>query len=220
MDGRARPERSAGEAAFGEDEFRAGCVEWEVPVGCPSVIWRSEGRRRLEGHTGTRPPWGGPQRASLCRSDLACQLGCGGGPGSAHDSRVVWTLAGLRCLKHLSRVDPVLGCPRCPRRFSEDLAKIASAKAWPLEPLSSGQKGSWGLGALVPGRELGGGPRPLRNPGTAFWGRRASHQTDSLRHPPRPLAALGPRQGAASASGSVLSISTAGQPGPGLARCG
>lgn len=28
------------------------------------------------------------------------------GWGSAHDSCVVWTLAGLRCLKHLRRVGP------------------------------------------------------------------------------------------------------------------
>lgn len=104
-------------------------------------------------------------------------------------------MAGLRCLKHLRRVDPVRGCFAALAGSRRIWLKMFLLKPGPLEPLSSGQRRPGASGHWSQVRSFGGGPPPLRNPGTALQGRHASHQTDSLRHHPRPPPAPGPQQG-------------------------
>lgn len=61
--------------------------------------------------------------------------------GTACDSYGMWTLAGVRCLKHQRQVGPK-SRPRA--LFSEDSAKHTSAKAWSLLSHSAGQEGGGG----------------------------------------------------------------------------
>lgn len=120
-----------------------GCL-WDV------CLW-SGGRRTERDWRGTQGHGhhGEGLGLTLC-APLAWPDGWGArvGQGSARDSYLVWTLAGLRCLKHLRRVGPKSWAALS--GFLEDLAKNASAKAIPPSPSPWDRRGpgaSWGHGS-------------------------------------------------------------------------
>lgn len=120
-------------------------------MGCLSVIWRSEGGwRGTQGHGYHGEGLSGPLCAPLAWPD---SWGAEVGQGSTHDSRVVWTLAGLRCLKHLRNLKPALA------------ALAGSLRIW-LKTLLL-RPGPW---SMILGTEGGLGPRALV-PGQELWKR-------------------------------------------------
>lgn len=146
------------------------------------------------GHQGYSHPGEG-LRVTRCAPSawlaaLALRAGQGSGaPRSpAHDSCLVWTLAGPRCLNNLRWVGPKSWAAlTAPLRalFLEDLAKNASAKAWPLShsPLDGRWPGASG-GHLSQVGSLGGGSHTLGNALIALQGRNASLQHPFLHIPP------------------------------------
>lgn len=153
MDGRACPESQQEKQLLGK--MNSGLAMWSGSTrGMPVCDLEGRGHREA----------GGAHRDTATMGRASAGLSVPHGPGLpagvrrwARAPRMTHALCDLgwsEVPETSETVGPVLGCPCCPRKILEDLAKNASAKAWPPQATVLRTEGGLGPRALVPGQEL------------------------------------------------------------------